>query len=328
MCAPAAAESLDRLGLELDDSMAEAARKVLRYQFDRMLRHEPGTRAGEDVEELHDMRVATRRMRAALRVFRDYVDRQPVIEGLRATGRALGAVRDLDVFWEQTQHYIDTLPPAQRDDLAPLRAAWESEHRKARTELLAYLDSEDYARFKTQFERFVAPREGIIGPHLNRKGEAVPYRVRHVAPLVIHRRVVAVQAYDEWVTQRRVPPARLHRLRIAAKRLRYALEFFQKILPPEAGDLIDELKNLQDHLGALQDAVVAISLLRDFLTRGTWGADEEGEPSQPVVAPGVEAYLATREKERDQKLKAFPQVWRTFKSSGFKEQVARVVAPL
>jgi CHAD domain-containing protein len=327
MTPPAPAESADRPGLGLDDPMAEAARKILRRQFELMLRHEPGTRVGEDIEELHDMRVATRRMRAALRVFGDYVDRKPVIKGLRATGRALGAVRDLDVFWEQTQDYIDTLPPTQQDGLTPLRQAWEQKHRKARAELLRYLDSDEYARFKTRFERFVAPREGIIGPRLNRKGEAVPYRARHVAPLVIHRRFVAVQAYDEWVTQPHAPPAWLHRLRIAAKRLRYALEFFEEILPPEAPELIDELKKLQDHLGALQDAAVATGLLRDFLARGTWG-DKGVEPGQSIVAPGVEAYLSAREEEMELRREAFPDIWRTFQSPAFKERIARVVAPL
>ena len=54
--------------------MDEAARKTLLFHFERMLKHEPGTREGEDAEELHDMRVATRRMRAALRVFDGYID--------------------------------------------------------------------------------------------------------------------------------------------------------------------------------------------------------------------------------------------------------------
>ena len=56
-------------GLKIDDTMAEGARKTLYFHFRRMLYHEPGTRLGQDIEELHDMRVATRRMRAAIRVF-------------------------------------------------------------------------------------------------------------------------------------------------------------------------------------------------------------------------------------------------------------------
>lgn len=328
MSAPTPAPSVKQPGLELEDSMAEAARKILRLQFERMLRHEPGTRAGEDVEELHDMRVATRRMRAALRVFGDYVDPEPIIDGLRATGRALGAVRDLDVFWEQTLRYRKDLPVSERDGLAPLRAAWETEYRRVRGELVDYLDSDGYARFKIRMERYVRPRDEIIGPRLNRKGEAVPYRVRHLAPLVVHRRVVAVQAYDEWVTQYHAPPARLHRLRIAAKRLRYALEFFREILPPEAAGLIDELKTLQDHLGALQDAAVATGLLRSFLTRGSWGDVKEKKPQHSIAAPGVEAYLVAQEAGVKRRQETFPRVWSALQSPAFKESIARVIAPL
>ena len=58
-------------GVLADDSIAEAGRKVLRFHFARMLLREPGPRLGGDAEELHGMRVATRRQRAAWRIFGD-----------------------------------------------------------------------------------------------------------------------------------------------------------------------------------------------------------------------------------------------------------------
>src|SRR5690606_30776478 len=87
-------------GVEPDDPMSEAGRKILRFHFRRMLRQESGARQGDDPEAVHDMRVATRRLRAALRVFGPYYDPgviHPLDRGLRRAGRALGAVRDLDV---------------------------------------------------------------------------------------------------------------------------------------------------------------------------------------------------------------------------------------
>ncbi len=104
------------------------------------------------------MRVATRRMRAAYQVFGDYLDMEqmaPFLKGLRRTGRALGAVRDLDVFWEKTQHYLDTLPPDQPHDLGPLRAVWEAEREVARERMVAYLDSKRCARFTKEFGEFL-----------------------------------------------------------------------------------------------------------------------------------------------------------------------------
>jgi CHAD domain-containing protein len=274
--------------------MAEAARKTFWLHFQRMLYHEPGTRLGEDIEELHDMRVATRRMRAAYQVFGDYLDMDhmaPILKGLRRTGRALGAVRDLDVFWEKTQHYMDTLPPDQPNNLEPLRAVWEGEREVARERMLAYLDSKRYARFTEDFGEFLQiPGAGAL-PVLAQDGEPVPHRLRHVVPVAVYQRLAAVWAYDEWVTGPDVPMERLHQLRITAKGLRYTLEYFQEVLGPEAKTVIDEVKALQDHLGDFQDAVVASNLLRDFLTWGPWRGGLPG--CQANRTPAFVGHLST-----------------------------------
>jgi CHAD domain-containing protein len=323
-------------GLRVDDPMAEAARKTLYYHYQRMLYHEPGTRLGEDIEELHDMRVATRRMRAAFQVFEPHLDMKqmrPVLKGLRRTGRALGAVRDLDVFWEKTQSHLDSLQPGRALDLSPLRSVWEAERDKAREDMLAYLDSNPYATFRDQFGGFLRASWAGVTPVITEKGEPTPHRVRHVVPVAMYQRLATVRAYDEWVTGPDVPLERLHRLRIAAKGLRYALEFFQEALGAEAKSAIDMVKALQDHLGDLQDAVVASNLLRDFLTWGTWGHAEAAIKGQPwptklVLAPGVAAYLTARQTELKHLLDTFPQAWASFQSAEFGQLVALAVAPL
>jgi CHAD domain-containing protein len=326
----------DRPGLEADDSMAEAARKTLLFHFQRMLYHEPGTRLGTDIEELHDMRVATRRMRAAIPVFGDYLamdEMRPFVKGLRRTGRMLGAVRDLDVFWEKTRRYLDTLPSEQQSGLDPLRAVWEAERKEARERMLAYLDGDRYARFVERFGEFLqTPGAGAL-PVVLEGGEPLPHRLCHVVPAAVYRRLAAVWAYGEWVTGPDVPLARLHQLRIAAKGLRYTLEFFQEVLGPEAKSLIKEIKGLQDHLGDLQDAVVASNLLRDFLTWGTWGhRGVEGKhvslPTVPVVAPGVAAYLTARQVELQRLLDTFPDAWAQIQSLEFHHWVAAALAAL
>jgi CHAD domain-containing protein len=333
---PIVSELPARPGLEADDSMAQAACKTLYFHFQRMLYHEPGTRLGEHIEELHDMRVATRRMRAALPVFGDYLDMdhmRPFVKGLRRTGRALGAVRDLDVFWEKTQVYLDGLSPEQQSGLHPLWVVWEAERERARERMLAYLDSDRYARFAQRFNEFLqTPGAGAL-PVLTEEGEPLPHRLRHVVPVAVYQRLAAVRAYDEWVTGPDVPLERLHQLRIAAKGLRYTMEYFREVLGPEAKSAIDEVKELQDHLGDLQDAVVASNLLRDFLTWGTWGHRElEGKgvvlPTQPIVAPGVAAYLTARQVELQHVLDTFPQVWSRIQNSQFTQLVAAALAPL
>jgi CHAD domain-containing protein len=325
----------EHLGLSADYTMAEAARKILTFHFQHMLYHEPGTRAGEDIEELHDMRVATRRMRAAFQVFGDYLDEKrlkPFRKGVERTCSKLGSVRDLDVLWEKTQRYLDGLPPERQGDLMPLREAWEVEREQAREKMLIYLDGDRYARFKERAAELLQTGEAWELPALTRKGEAVPHRLRHVVPVAVYEGAAAVLAYDEWVNGPNASLKRLHRLRIAGKRLRYTLEFFEEVLAPQTGDLIRQMKRLQDHLGDLQDAVVASELLRDFLTWGTWGHAQEKKrskmPKEPVVAPGVAVYLADRQAELQHLLSTFPDVWAYFQSSEFKQTVAVVVAPL
>ena len=326
----------DQPGLEPDDSMAEAARKTLLFHFRRMLHHEPGTRLGEDIEELHDMRVATRRMRASLRVFGEYLDMarmKPFVKGMRRTGRTLGAVRDLDVFWEKTQHYLDALPKDRQSELEPLRKVWEAEREAGRERMLTYLDSDFYRRFADRFGESLLTPEAWTFHGLSEEGEPVPHRLHHVVPVVVYQRLAAVRGYDEWVTGPDVPLERLHQLRIAAKGLRYTVEYFREVLGPEAKPLIDKVKKLQDHLGDLQDAVVANNLLRDFLIWGTWGhTQQEGKlmsiPEEPIVAPGVAIYLAARQVELQKLVDTFPQTWGQIQNPEFSQSVARVVATL
>lgn len=322
-------------GLAADDPMSEAGRKTFRFHFSRMLYNEPGTRLGQDPEALHDMRVATRRMRAAFRIFGPYYDPEvavPIERGLRQTGRMLGAVRDLDVFRDKVQTYLDSLSEPQRGGLAPLLEVLETRRSAARDEMCTYLDGKKYARLRDRLAEFVET-EGLAAlPPAWDGPEPLPYRVRHVAPVAIYERLAAVRAFDEWVTIPSPPVGRLHALRIAAKRLRYAMEFFREVLAPSAKGAIADVVALQDHLGDLQDAVVASAILRDFLMWGTWGHDPAHsslpDPEAPVIAPGVAAYLAVKQSELQQLLDTFPALWERFRGTDFGCRIAAAVSDL
>jgi CHAD domain-containing protein len=328
-------ELLDKPGIEPDDPMSEAGRKILRFHFRRMLYNEPGTRLGEDIEALHDMRVATRRMRAAFQVFGEYY--RPKAEaryskGLKRTGRALGAVRDLDVFRRKTQDYIETLPASQRGGLDGFVSILEQQREAARERMLVYLDSKKYLRFSDRFGRFVET-EDMDSLAVTLDGdEPRPYHVRYVAPMAVFKRLANMRAYDEWVTIPNPPVARLHALRIACKRLRYTLEFFREVLGPDTKELIEEVVVMQDHLGDLQDAVVASGILRDYLNWGTWGRSgmDRARPSlaAPVIAPGVAAYLAAKQSELQHLLETFPKEWQRLTGTGFSQRVADAVSVL
>jgi len=324
-----------RPGLRADDPMAEAARKTLRFHYRHMLDHEAGTRLGDDPEELHDMRVATRRMRAAFRVFGAHLDPavvRPHISGLRRTGRALGAVRDLDVIDEKTQAYLAALPDERRGELDPLVDAWRAERGAARERLLTYLDGDRFARFKDEFGVFLDTAGAGALPHLLPDGEALPDLVWRVLPAALYERAAAVWAYGGPLAEPDPPLTRFHRLRIAGKFLRYTLEFFEEALGPDARPLIRSTKRLQDHLGDLQDSVVACQILRNFLTWGTWaapaGRKAQSRASAVVVAPGVAAYLAFRQDELQKLVATFPESWSQIAGLEFSEGLAAIVGKM
>jgi triphosphatase len=239
------------------------ARAVLRKHFSAMLAHEPGTRLGDDIEELHDMRVATRRLRAALSLFSDVLpaSSERMREELGGIGSALGAVRDLDVQLEQLDGWLAALPDADRQSLDALRTLLETERAAARAAMLEVLDSREYQAFVGRFGRMLrSTRTPRSGPG------SLPARA--AAPDLIESRFRRFRK-----AARRIGadsnPGEYHRVRIRGKRLRYALEFLADLYPGNSRPVIRRLVELQDLLGLHQDADVAIERLRRLAaTRG------------------------------------------------------------
>ena len=331
LAADPADEKKKRPGILPADTMAEAAVKTLRFHLARMLEHEDGTRLGEDMEELHVMRVSTRRMRMSLRVFEDYLDPEalrPVLKGLRRTGRKLGAVRDLDVFQEKTQHYLDTLPAERAGDLDGLLAACREERERQRGHLVDYLDGSRYRDFVEYFEELLdGPLERLAA---RPSSDPRPQRVAQVLPGVLYKDMAEVWAFEGRLGGIDTPLPLFHALRKGCKGLRYTLEFFEDVLGPGARPLIKTVKGLQDHLGDLQDAVVTSGVLRDFITWGTWrhsGHDLPG-PVEVIVAPGAARYLVVRQEEMERLILTFPEAWPTLAGSGFSRELATVIAEI
>ncbi len=313
------------------DTMTEAAVKTLAFHLARMLEHEEGTRLGEDPEELHDMRVSTRRMRMALRVFADYLDPEvmrPVLKGLRRTGRTLGNVRDLDVFNEKTQVYLDGLPDEHTGDLDGLLEAWKAERDKQREALVRYLDGRRYHRFVEAAQELLdGPVEALAPKHVV---SPRPQRVAQVLPGVLYKDMAVVWAFEGQLGGLQTPLPRFHALRKACKGLRYTLEFFEGVLGPGARPLIKRVKGLQDHLGDLQDAVVTSGVLRDYITWGTWRHEGHDLPGalEVIVAPGAARYLAARQEEMERLVLTFPEAWPAVAGSEFSRDLANVIAEI
>jgi inorganic triphosphatase YgiF len=147
-------EGTSELGpTRIDPSMSLGEVAVLRRQFAKMRDHEPGTRLGEDPEELHDMRVPTHRMRAAMKVLEEALPERTswLREELRWVAHALGDVRDLDVQIERFQAWKDE---ANEDVSGFLEGSLTITHKrlaKARRNMLEILDSSRYERLFSSF---------------------------------------------------------------------------------------------------------------------------------------------------------------------------------
>ena len=235
---------------------------VLRRQFTAMLAKEPGTRLGDDIEELHDMRVATRRLRAALSLFADVLPETALNarDEIGWVGQGLGAVRDLDVQIEQLDEWLDAAEPEDSEALATLRSLLQEQRETARTAMLEMLDSRRYEAFVSRFGRTLRAR------HLARSGPAAQPALA-LAPDLIEARFRSVRKAGNRIGPDS-PASDYHRLRIRAKRLRYALEFLGDLYPDETRPLIKRLVAVQDLLGLHQDADVAIDRLRQLALSG------------------------------------------------------------
>jgi len=311
-------------GILPDDLMSEAGRKILLFHFLEMVKHEAGTITGENIEELHDMRVATRRMRAAFGIFGEFFISKtisPYLQILKITGRSLGEVRDLDVSLIKVHLYLKQLPTGQQSGLAPLLDHWSALLDHSRQRLLSHLNSQEYLDFKSNFSNFVQSQGmGSIQP---KKGTPKQTTVRFQAPTLIYSRLSGVMAFGSILNI--ASYAQLHALRIEFKRLRYTLEFFKEVLGIEAQDIVNEIKKLQDHLGELNDANVACQIISSFLKK--WDKHQNLIPLVERVNPEpIVNYLASRYAERYRLMIAFPEMWLHFTRPELRQGLSRAVA--
>jgi CHAD domain-containing protein len=243
---------------EVDGSMSadEVAFAILRRHFATMLAHEPAVRLGEDPEELHDMRVATRRLRAALKLYKEALPKRAerYERDLRFFAGALGEVRDLDVHLER----LAGETPKNGEVLNEVFGALEERRTEARRHMLETLDSNRYERFVASFSGTLRRGRSPLPP---------PGPILEVAPDLVRRRYKKVRKDARTLTGDS-PPEDFHDLRKKGKRLRYALEPLQGLYGKPAEGMVELLKAVQDDLGDYQDLIVAAALMRELGVSG------------------------------------------------------------
>jgi CHAD domain-containing protein len=267
---------------------------MLQIQYHAILAHDPGTRLGADPEELHQHRVAVRRLRALLRAGRPMIDHEwadELRDELRWLGAALGEVRDLDVLLEHLEDEAAELEPDDAQAFAPVLAVLANRREAARALMLAELRDPRYIRLLERLERDLAyPPEA---------GKAVKPKAIAAAEfrgLRKARRRLGSDPDDH----------ELHKLRIKVKRARYAAELAMPSRGAKARRFVKHAKRLQDVLGDHQDSVVAAERLREL-------AVATGD-ARAALSAGI---VVTRQVERREAAReAFPDAWHALKRIG------------
>lgn len=299
------------LGLNPWDAVPTAARKLLAHFFQQMLNCEGGSRQGEDPEALHDMRVATRRLRSALRLLGPYLT-TPLAgranQGLRRLGQALGAVRDMDVALFKANAYLEQMPEMERNGLEGLLADWHQQREQARRKMLRYLDSRSYTRLLKDMSALLAELERNDPLASNYQ------QIGRVAPQFLHLHWQAVRAYSAVLPN--APIELLHMLRIECKRLRYFIEFFRDVLAPEVTSLIPRVVALQDHLGSMRDRAITIAMIDSHLSR----------PRPKRARETVQTYRTVCQAEMQALLENLPNAWKRLDRSKMARVLERLVA--
>ncbi len=253
-----------RLGLPVSASPVapsappiEHFRVLLQDQVKLILSHDPGTRLGNEPEELHKMRVATRRLRAYLRAAQSILVpdwTEHVSAEVAWLGRSLGPVRDLDVLLGHLDHECATLRLPERRAFEGLVDRLQQERLTARATLLVALESDRYLALLERLETGIqVPAAGNGCDSLATIAGAAFKKLR---------RTIKVKGLDAGDTV-------LHRIRIKGKRARYAAELAEASVGKPVARFLREAKEFQDLLGEHHDALVTEQRLRKLLRQAS-----------------------------------------------------------
>lgn len=269
-------------------------RALLQAQVAQILTHDPGVRLGTHAEDVHQMRVATRRLRAVLRAARPMLAAdwsETLRSELAWLGSALGRVRDLDVLLGHLRQERENLPAPERRTCARWLDAFAQERAARHRALVQELESERYLDLLARIELTAA--SPVVTD--------AAVRLADIAAAAFKQLSRALRARSGSLSD-----DRLHRIRIIGKRARYAAELAEATIGKAAARYIRRLRRLQDLLGEHHDALVAEQRLRELLA----------QTSRPRAAFAL-GRLIERQCERRRAVRvALPKVWAKVEKRG------------
>jgi CHAD domain-containing protein len=310
---------------QLEESTCVYGGDAIRKHIQSMRQEIEGVRQATDIECIHRMRVASRRLRTGLQIFSDCLPTHKSMiwrKKIRNMARALGAARDADVQIERLDKFISNLPaPKYRPGVRRLQLRIIQNRTRLQKKVASALDQLEKSQSLDQLEHAVTS-------YAEKVGQIYLYTpsLYHLAFTHINKNLQVLLSFDAIVYQPE-KVEELHAMRIAAKHLRYTTESFAPLYPEELKSTLQALRKIQDALGDIHDSDVWSSMIPQFLKE-----EEErtlayfGSASQMKrLTPGILYFQEEQQKFRQKRYDGFVQDWQHWKVDGFWEKLQETI---
>jgi CHAD domain-containing protein len=270
-----------------------------------------GAGSAEDGESIHRMRVASRRLRAALDLFKDALPGKRISgweKQVKRVTRALGAARDTDVQIAALNECLDRLTGPGRAGLARLKLRLQQRRALLQVDVMKVLQGWQESAIADDMGQSL--RRILVRARLNQVPSVSP-AVLEPACSRIRRRLEEFLSYEYFVAM----PERieeLHAMRIAAKRLRYTLEIFAPLDADEFKEPLKAAKETQERLGDIHDDDVWAQELPRFIQEERERMNEYLGHARAFgrLAAGLRFFAGDRRRRRRRNYRDFVRFWK------------------
>ena len=284
-----------------------------------------GVRQARDIEYVHRMRVASRRLRSDLELFGDCLPAKKFIhweKQVKTITHALGAARDTDVQIELINQLDLTLEDvANRPGLHRLRLRLQQRRTKlqgkVQTTLDAFEDDQTMGDMENRLQPIAAMREQVYlyTPALYRRGfDAITAHLNEFLAL-------------EYCLAQPGKIAELHAMRITAKKLRYVLEAFAPLFEGELKETLQAMRQIQDALGEIHDSDLWSTFLPGFIEKERQRTQEYYGHTRWMkrLEPGLLFFMRNRQENRIARFDQFVIYWQELKDQGLWPELRKLI---
>ena len=304
------AKAKEITGLDCGADVLEWADEVLRVRFEEILDKRAAALQTEDIEGVHDMRVATRRLRSAMRDFAPLMTRKPlkkVKKDLKRIADALGAARDEDVAIVALEKLRGkTRSKNIKSGIEDLIAERRGRREQAQINLLENISADALEELKGKFEK-------AVDAAARRKKSDREISFNQAGHKVVGKSVEEFCALSDHIYEPFIDEP-LHELRIAAKRLRYAIELYTTCWGEHIVLFAKGIAEMQGFLGEVHDADVWLA----DLSRTLKNSKDENQANIWLLSEFVE--------KRTKNYRAALKLWSDWREHDFIEKFKTIVS--